>query len=407
MICTVDGPDFAESGPFFAHSKKKRRQHRTELIEYAEYLAATFSDACAGAGLVQNSSSAAGMPVAVTPRVTHVELDDPVWFTVRLCDGMIAADLEKHAPRLAECLGVARIAIQPRRQGWVRVTVNPADPLGTDVARPEPLSTVHEPLLFGQLESGEQLRRSLLASTHIAVQGTNGSGKSVFCYNLLGQLSEAPDVHVVGSDPSGLLLQPWATAGTGWHALGTRSLEMHAVVLERLVSEMDDRVANLPPGVDKVEVDGEIPLKVCVLEEFPGLLRAAQRHDDQLSSKDRAKRLLPRIQGAYARLLSEGRKAGIRLLIIAQRADADILGGYERGQVRLRFSFSVDTPDAVKMLHPASAAEMAEAHMVAEPGIALVTAPGVQIDRMRAPDNYPFADYCAQVTTRSRLGDVA
>lgn len=406
MICTVDGPDFAESGPFFAHSKKKRR-HRTELIEYAEYLAAAFTDACAGAGLGQTTSSAAGMPVTLTPKVTHVELDDPVWVTVRLCDGMIAADLEKHADRIAECLGVQRIAIQPRRQGWVRVTVNPVDPLGNDVARPQPLSTVHEPMLFGRLESGEHLRRSLLDSTHIAVQGTNGSGKSVFCYNLLSQLAEASDVRVVGSDPSGLLLQPWATANNGWHALGTRSLEMHAVVLERLVSGMDDRVANLPPGVDKVTVDEQTPLMVCVLEEYPGLLRAAQRHDDALNSKDRGKRLLPRIQGAYARLLSEGRKAGIRLLIIAQRADADILGGYERGQVRLRFSFSVDTPDAVKMLHPSSAAEMAEQHMVAEPGIALVTAPGVQIDRMRAPDNYPFADYCAQITTGSRDSDAA
>ncbi len=403
MICTVDGPDFAESGPFFAHRKKnRRRQHRTELIEHAEQLATVFSDACAGAGLGQTSASAAGMPVTVTPRVTHVELDEPTWLTVRLCDGQIAADLENHAERLAECLGVQRLSIRTRRQGWVRVTLNPADPLGTDVDRPQPVSTVHNPLLFGQLATGAHLRRSLLDSTHIAVQGTNGSGKSVFCYNLLSQLAEAPDVDVVGSDPSGLLLQPWATS-SGWYALGTRSLEMHAIVLERLVSEMDDRLANLPPGVDKVAVTEAMPLKLCVLEEFPGLLRAAQRHDDQLASKDRAKRLLPRIQGAYARLLSEGRKAGIRLLIIAQRADADILGGYERGQVGLRFSFAVDTADAIRMLHPNSAAELIEQHMVEEPGIALATAPGVSIERMRAPANYPFADYCQHVlgaTTR-------
>ena len=397
MICTVDGPDFAESGPFFAHRKKnRRRQHRTELIEHAEYLAMTFSDACAGAGLGQTSASAAGMPVTVTPRVTHVELDEPVWLTVRLCDGQIAADLEKHADRLAECLGVQRLSIQTRRQGWVRVTLNPADPLGTDVDRPQPVSTVHDPVLFGQLSTGEHLRRSLLDSTHIAVQGTNGSGKSVFCYNLLSQLAEAPDVDVVGSDPSGLLLQPWATA-SGWYALGTRSLEMHAIVLERLVAEMDDRLANLPPGVDKVEITEQLPLKLCVLEEYPGLLRAAQRHDDQLANKDRTTRLLPRIQGAYARLLSEGRKAGIRLLIIAQRADADILGGYERGQVGLRFSFAVDTADAIRMLHPNSATELIEQHMVEEPGIALATVPGVSISRMRAPANYPFADYCQHV----------
>lgn len=406
MICTVDGPDFEESGPFFLRRTKKSR-HRAELVEYAEYIAATFGDACEGAGLAQNTSSGAGMPVTIRPQVTHVQMDDPIWFTVRLCGGMIAADVEKHAPRLAECLGVQRIAVEPRRNGWVRIILDPADPLACNVSRPIPVSSVHDPLLFGQLESGADLRRSLVDSTHIAVQGATGSGKSVFCYNLLSQMSEASDVRVVGSDPSGLLLQPWATAANGWHALGTKNLEMHAVVLERLVTEMDDRLDALPAGTDKVSISPDTPLLFAVLEEYPGLLRAAQRHDDQLASNARSKRLLPRIQGAYARLLSEGRKAGIRLLIIAQRADADILGGYERGQVRLRFSFAVDTADAIKMLHPASAADLIEDHMVAEAGISLVTAPGIRIDRMRAPDNYPFDDYCQHVMTGVSTPDAA
>lgn len=406
MICTVDGPDFAESGPFLLRRGKKYRR-QVELVEYAEHLAAVFGDACEGAGLAQNTSSGAGMPVTIRPQVTHVQLDDPVWLTVRLCGGMIAADVDKHAPRLAECLGVQRIAVEPRRNGWVRVTLDPADPLACNVSRPAPVSTVHDPVLLGQLESGDALRKSLVESTHIAVQGTNGSGKSVFCYNLLAQLTEAPDVQVVGSDPSGLLLQPWATAAAGWHALGTRSLESHALVLERLVAEMDDRLSALPPGTDKVTISPDTPLMLAVLEEYPGLLRAAQRHDDAMTSKDRSKRILPRIQSAYARLLSEGRKAGIRVLIIAQRADADILGGYERGQVRLRFSFSVDTPEAIKMLHPSSAAELIEDHMVAEPGISLVTAPGVRIDRMRAPDDYPFDTYCQHVKAGVSTPDAA
>lgn len=397
MMCTVDGPDFQESGPLLFRPGLRRR--RAEQSKRAEVLAATFKEACEGAGLYRSSHSAAGMPVVVTPQVTHIEFgSDSTWMMVKLAGAQVAADVQDVADRLAECLGVDRIGIEPRRRGrWVRIILNPPDPLASSVARPEPLSSAYDPVTFGQLESGRYLRRSLVDSTHLVVQGTTGSGKSVFTYNLLSQLAGVSDVLVAGSDPSGLLLQPWANGEPGWHALGTRSLEMHAVVLERLVATMDERIANFPPGVDKVEITDDTPLIVGALEEFPGLLREAQRHDDALGSNQRAKRLVPRIKGAYGRLLAEGRKAGIRLLIIAQRADADILGGYERGQARLRFSFSVDTPDALKMLHPASATDRIEDHMVAEAGIALVTAPGIKIDRMRAPDNYPFADYCAHV----------
>ncbi len=397
MRYTVGGPDFDESGPLLFRPTLRRR--RSDLLRLAEAYSVTWREACDGAGLSHTSTNGAGLTSTTTPSITHVQFDeDETSFMVRLLGGQVVDDLQAVSDRLADCLGVERIGLERRKGRWIRVVLNPPDPLATSVARPEPLATVHDPLTFGQLESGRHLRRSLVESTHLVVQGTTGSGKSVFTYNLLGQLAGTPDVAVVGSDPSGLLLQPWAAHDTGaWLALGTDSLEMHALVLERLVATMDQRIAELPAGMDKVEISTDTPLILGVLEEFPGLLRAAQHHDDALSTRDKARKLVPRIKSSYGRLLAEGRKAGIRLLIIAQRADADILGGYERGQTRLRFSFSVDTPDAVKMLHPASATELLEDHTVADPGIALVTAPGIKVDRMKAPDDYPFSDYCTHV----------
>ncbi|CAA9212307.1 MAG: hypothetical protein AVDCRST_MAG54-167 [uncultured Actinomycetospora sp.] len=49
-----------------------------------------------------------------------------------------------------------------------------------------------------------------------------------------------------------------------------------------------------------------------------------------------------------ARLLSAGRKAGGRVLIIVQRADAAVVDGLVRAQCAPRVSFSVDSGEAVR-----------------------------------------------------------
>lgn len=56
---------------------------------------------------------------------------------------------------------------------------------------------------------------------------------------------------------------------------GTADIDGHAILLERLVAQMDDRLAALPDRVDKLEPTPSTRLFVVVLEEFPGLLRAA------------------------------------------------------------------------------------------------------------------------------------
>lgn len=375
--------------------RRGKRQQAARIVRYAEELATRWASACEGAGLGADGKTASGSSYTTLPRVTHVNVDPPVTMMVKLSGGQVVGDFQREHARIAENLGVRRVAFHRRSSRWMRVTLDPPDPFAADVARPEPVAMAAHPVVFGRQDSGHMIRRSLLDCTHIAVQGMTGSGKSVFGYNLLAQLAPARDVDVCGVDPSGLLLQPFAHSGRV--SVGSASVLAHVATLEGLVTEMDDRITDMPTGVDQVAITEQCPLRLVVIEEMPGLLRAAERHDASLTGNARGQRLVPRLKAAYGRLMAEGRKAGFRLLLIAQRMDAEIVGGFERGQISDRITFAVDSPDAVKMLHPSSATAMVDDHQVAPAGVALVTTPGVPVTRMRAPADYPYADYCHDV----------
>ena len=71
------------------------------------------------------------------------------------------------------------------------------------------------------------------------------------------------------------------------------------------------------------------------------------------------------------RLVSEGPKVSVRVLLVVQRADASIVGGYARGQFGMRLTFAVDNAEAVAMLHPATPRDKAGEVMGFPPGRAL------------------------------------
>lgn len=126
---------------------------------------------------------------------------------------------------------------------------------------------------------------------------------------------------------------------------------------------MDARIAAVPLDRDAVVTVPDRPVLLVVLEEYAGLVRLADVTDKKLGAKVRA---------LIARLLSEGRKAGVRVLIIVQRADA-VVDGLGPRPCAVRVSFSVDSGEAVRMLHPAC--EDVAGVLVAPPGLALVTRP--------------------------------
>jgi S-DNA-T family DNA segregation ATPase FtsK/SpoIIIE len=137
-----------------------------------------------------------------------------------------------------------------------------------------------------------------------------------------------------------------------------------------------------------VDLGDACPVVIVVLEEYPGLLRWIESIDTKLCK---------RVRGSVARLIAEGRKVGYRVLIITQRADAAVVGAYERGQASHRISYRVDTLDAIKMLHPDTPPDVVAAHATADPGIGLLTAPGRPLTRFRGP-RVDYGGYCAAVT---------
>jgi hypothetical protein len=78
---------------------------------------------------------------------------------------------------------------------------------------------------------------------------------------------------------------------------------------------------------------------------------------------------------------------------VMQRADATIIGGYERGQCPLKISFSVDDLAAIRMLHPAASDELASFLVSALPGRALVSMPGLPVARLRSPEMGAYGDF--------------
>lgn len=86
----------------------------------------------------------------------------------------------------------------------------------------------------------------------------------------------------------------------------------------------------------------------------------------------------------------------MRCLLITQRAEAAVLGAYERGQSSHRLSFRVDTAATIEMLHPGVPADVAIEHATARAGVALLTAPGQPLTRLRAP-LCDYGRYCALV----------
>ncbi len=122
---------------------------------------------------------------------------------------------------------------------------------------------------------------------------------------------------------------------------------------------------------------------VVVLEEYPGLLEALSSFD---AGQKPADRLRPRVEGAVARLLREGAKVGVRVILISQRMDASIVGGASRSQLGYRITMRVDNMDGIRMLHETATAEDVAEVVSFPPGRALVQAPGLpltgaQIDR--------------------------
>ncbi|MCX6463785.1 MAG: FtsK/SpoIIIE domain-containing protein [Pseudonocardiales bacterium] len=366
------------------HARDARRAHRLDEAE-VDALVAGWERAVLGAGFVRTVATVTG-PTVIAPRIVHVVLGPPAVLTVRLEPGQTVPDLRALSRRLAPHLGAYGLRVDPIGHGdHARVTLLVADPLAAVV----PLSP-GPGVLLGRGEDGACLRVEPADLPHLIAQGATRSGKTRWLYGLLGQVAHRADVEVAGIDPSGLTLRPFTGTRHGARQVcGLADLHRVETVLADLVAAMDARLAAMPVHLDVVPLDAATPLLLVVLEEYPGLLRALDAADTKAGK---------RVRGLVARLLAEGHKAGVRVVLVAQRAEATIVGGAERAQCEGRLSFRTDTVESLRLLHP-DADDLAAEHAAAPPGVALVSWPGRPLARLRAPHVPSYAEYAAAVTS--------
>lgn len=291
------------------------------------------------------------------------------------------------------------VSTEPLPGGKYRVqyrALAPIDPLA-DGRNTTPESLAHN--VTGRRSDGENLSFDFVGdSWHTAIQGQTRSGKSVAMYAILGALaplSQQNRVIVAGVDPTGILLAPWTHhPGQQYRALGLADKDAILVALDNAVAEMDSRIQQMmQQGVDKITPSQEFPALIMVMEEYPGLVAALETDDKSLKPADRR---LPRVKNAVQRLIQEGAKAGIRVILMAQRMDASIVGGSERANLGTRITLRVDNADAVRMLHPDATPEIVEQIHAFPAGYGY-------LERPAEPPVIVRFDYCDYSDYRARI----
>lgn len=270
-----------------------------------------------------------------------------------------------------------------------------------DQKRPDRLAGVRysewyggEEVRVGRSEDGDVIWDPSNA-WHTAIQGATRSGKSALMYTLLSGLAGKPHARVVGVDPSGVLLGPWAAKGEPWIACGTGDMQKAAEALENIVGEMDRRISRLVAArVDKIDPSEDVPALVVVLEEYPGTLSAARSEDDREGRKT-GQRVAPRIEAAVGRLVKEGAKVAVRVVVLAQRMSAKAIDTDDRSNFGNRCTLRVDNADAVGMLHE-NAHELAPEVALFGPGRALWEEPGRPMKRVQM-DLTDYETYCTRI----------
>lgn len=342
--------------------------------------------------LVSGSVTAAGMTLRVRRAKSGTTAEDV---------GSVES-VQRFAQTLREVTGAWSLLLRSEVDGPHTVLrLLWSDPLQGSRASIEP-SGDNSPVRIGVDEFGSDVWWDPFEATHTAVQGMTRSGKSVQEYTRLSGLAGLTAVEVCGLDPTGVLLGPFV--GTGGRVAvpataGESPTFAHFLdVLHSIVSEMDRRTMQLAAdGMDKLgpgDFSAELPCLVVVLEEWPGILRAAAA-EDVVQERKTAQRVGPKIEAGVARLLAEGAKSGVRVLLLGQRLSAKSLDTDSRSNFGVRHTLRVDNADAVGMLHD-HASEWAPIVAAFEPGQGLIERPGFGQRRYRA-DYTSYETYLERV----------
>lgn len=318
--------------------------------------------------------------------------------SLRMVPGQDLGDWQKSAGRMASMLGVSTLAVSEETPGVVDVAGVLRDPLAqtSSAAAPTGLVSASTPIPIGRTSHGDRLELDLASRAgHIVMQGQTRSGKSALTYLILSWAVHMPDVQVCGFDHTQILLGPLGDL-PGDRALGA-DMTRHLEVMEALLREMDSRITGLAgAGRDKLDVFSQSqPLLLIVCEEWPGLIRSADAHDKATGVKP-ADRIAPKLEAGLGRLVSEGAKAGLRVLLIAQRASTKVVEGDSRSNFGTAISLRTDT-EGVGMLHRGADKELAARATRFSDGRGLFESPWEALTEWQADYLGGYDQYIAQI----------
>ncbi len=249
-------------------------------------------------------------------------------------------------------------------------------------------------VIMGRSVAGQDVKLDIFAPNHLLITGATRSGKSAQLYALLAQCRDLPVV-CTGIDPSGIVFAGLGDGlgGEKLRVMTTRDPERCIATLDEIVSMMDKRINGLlEKRIDKIdEYDEATPLMLVVFEEYPGLLAAFNAIDasNNARGKDRVEL---KLKSAVQRLALEGAKAGIKLVLLAQRADASLLTGVLRSQLTARFSFRQDS-DGLRMLHEEITPAQIEKMTHFQPGMGYVEIAGTTPITQYRADFIDYSDF--------------
>ena len=313
-----------------------------------------------------------------------------IWVAVPA--GTDAAHVRALEPRLGSLVR-RPVSVVASDQSTVVFGVRFRDPLAAPVRVQASSSSAVPGVILGRSEAGEAVRWSPPSDlSHLAIQGQSRAGKSSLLYGVVAQLRARRQL-VVGIDPAGNLFKRWpgqslpsgeSTSDLIANGLGD-TVQLRGV-LEGLLALLDARLAVLAESSgDKFDSDDAAhPPVFVVLDEFAGLV-ATVKSDDQARSKE--DKLSPLLETVKNRLLAEGLKVNLVVVISTQRFDASILGGAARSNIRTRVTLRVDNADAIRMLHDSVPDDLRAAIPGFPPGRGVVegASDSFELREMRAP----------------------
>lgn len=259
-------------------------------------------------------------------------------------------DYTKVAPNLASKLGLYGVKFKEssadRARGTISLSLLIRDPLNAIVPcdiDPDATIAAGTPWKIGVDEDGAEVLYDLADGAHLMIAGATRSGKSVSAYSLTTHLLLMGDsVRVLMADPNDATVAPFEDL-LSW-STNDEHPEKPTEMLQWVRREMTRRQPILRAlQKDKFEVDDFTPynpMLAVIIDEAANYMR----HSDTKAAGE--------FIGELMKVVAQGAKFGIRLVLITQRPDSTILPTSVRAQISARICFRVEDAQTSTMMFP-------------------------------------------------------